>query len=329
MNVNGSLIINPIPVPQPTVGAFFQAAFERLGLELLAGRSGLSRAILEPVLSRPGLALTGFYEHFAWRRPQVLGRAEAAYLKTLDEAERLARWEALLSRDIPFVLLCRAGEIPIGGALLALSDRLGIPVLATQLSSLEVFRRGGLYLHELTAPRASVVGTLVDVAGVGVLLAGPPGIGKSETALGLMRHGHALIADDVTLVSLDAHGDLYGKAKERFRGFMEIRGLGLLPMAQLFGIAAVKESCRLDFILSLRRCDTEEDIDRIGSEVKTCEILGKSVQWMTIPVAAGRDFVNVVETAAATYKLRQSGADPAGLLDAQMMTHFITMGAKA
>ena len=320
---NPPLRISPIAVSQLTIGGFFQAALEPLGLALEAGRTGLERPILEPVLHRPGLALTGYYEFFAWRRPQVLGRAEAAYLRMLGPSEGLARWAALLQRDVPCVILCGRDEEPVGGDYLALADRLGIPVMVTQQETLEVFRLGSVLLHELTAPRVSIIGTLVDVDGVGVLLEGPPGIGKSETALGLMRRGHALIADDMTLLSVDAHGGVRGTSNDRFRGYMEIRGLGLLPVEQLFGIAAVKAECRLDLIVSLRRCETEDDIDRVGSDVQTCDVLGQSIQRMTIPVAAGRDFVNVVETAAATFKLRRSGIDPSATLDKQMISHFL------
>ncbi|MGN0890114.1 MAG: HPr(Ser) kinase/phosphatase [Candidatus Spyradenecus sp.] len=320
---NPPLRINPITVLQLTVGGFFQAALESLGLEVVAGSSGLDRPILEPVLHRPGLALTGYYEFFAWRRPQVLGRAEAAYLRTLGSAEGVARWEALLKRDVPCVILCGRDDEAVGGDFLALADQMGIPILVTRQETLEVFRLGSVLLHELTAPRVSIIGTLVDVDGVGVLLEGPPGIGKSETALGLMRRGHALISDDMTLLSVDAHGGVRGTSKDRFRGYMEIRGLGLLPVEQLFGIAAVKSECRLDLIISLRRCETEDDIDRVGSDVQACEVLGQPIQRMTIPVAAGRDFVNVVETAAATFKLRRSGVDPSAILDKQMISHFL------
>lgn len=319
------LRISTIAVSQLTVGSFLQAGIESLELEVLAGRKGLERPIHEPVFHRPGLALTGFYDHFAWRRPQLLGRAESAYLRTLGANEGLARWEALLRRNVPCVIICGLTEDSIGGDCLALSDELEIPVLGTRQESLTMFQLGSLLLHELTAPRVSIVGTLVDVDGVGVLLEGPPGIGKSETALGLMRRGHALIADDVTMLSVDAHGGLRGTSNERLRGYMEIRGLGLLPVEPLFGIAAVKPECRLDLIISLRRCDNEDDIDRVGSDVKTCDVLGQQIQRMTIPVAAGRDFVNVVETAAATFKLRRSGVDPSAMLDKQMIAHFLNL----
>ncbi len=323
--MNGSvrpLTLSTLTVPQLTVRRFLQAAQEPFGLKLIAGQHGIDKPILEPVLHRPGLALTGFYEHFAWRRLQVFGHAEAAYLQTLAAPDRRIRWEALLRLNVPGIIFCGVEESPLGGELLEVADKLHIPILLTCQESYHVFRNIALILHDLTAPRASVHGTLVDVSGVGVLLEGPPGIGKSETALGLVRRGNAIIADDITLLSLDAHGDVYGTAPEHLRGFMEIRGLGLLHIATLFGIAAVKPECRLDLIVSLRRCHNEDDIDRVGSSVQTCEILGQMIQRLTIPIAAGRDFVNVVETAAATYKMRSSGIDAAAILDAQLLAHY-------
>ena len=319
------LTISTVPADSLTVGRFLHAAFEPLGLEVLAGKAGLGRTILEPVLHRPGLALTGFYEFFAWRQMQLFGHSELAYLRTLAVECRRARWEELLRRDVPCVILCAADKEPLDGDLLALADRMGVPVLATRQKSFAVFRVGSLLLHELTSPRATVHGTLVDVRGVGVLLEGPPGIGKSETALGLVRHGCALVADDVTRLWVDAHGALWGAAPEHLRGFMEIRGLGLLHVPTLFGISAVRPENRLELIVSLRRCGPEDDIDRVGSDVKTCEVLGKHVQRLVIPVAAGRDFVNVVETAAATYKMRSSGMDAASVLDEQLVSHYQTL----
>lgn len=323
-----TLTINNHPVSPLTVGRFLLSAKTALGLDVVAGEKGLHRTIQEPILYRPGLVLTGFYEHFAFRRLQVLGRAECAYLQTLSPEERRIRWKALLDYNVPGIILCRPDNEPWNGEILELAEAASIPVLETRHESLDVFRIGAIHLHELTTPRASMHGTLVDVGGVGVLLEGPPGIGKSETALGLIRRGHALISDDMTYLSCDTHGKLLGTAPEQLRGFMEIRGLGLLHVPTLFGIASIKQESQLHLIVSLRLCHNEDDIDRIGSDIRTIEILGQSIQWLTIPVAAGRDFVNVVETAAATYKMRHSNVDVASILDTQIISHNLSRGAE-
>ncbi|MEG1552644.1 MAG: HPr(Ser) kinase/phosphatase [Kiritimatiellia bacterium] len=317
--------VNPRTTPKLTVQAFYNASREALELELLSGERGLSRPIEEAVMHRPGLALTGFYDFFANRRIQVFGRAEATYLHSLEPEKRKFRWEEMLQHDVPCVILCGKPKEPIGADALELSNRFSVPLFTTKQKTLGLITRGSLLLHDLTAPRALMHGTLVDVGGVGVLLEGDPGIGKSETALGLVRHGNALISDDIALLTIDAHGDLRGTAPDHMRGFMEIRGLGFLHLPTLYGIAAVKLESRLDLIVSLRRCNNDDDVDRTGSDVKTCDILGLKVQRLTVPVAAGRDFVNVVETAAAAYKMRRSGIDAAAILDEQIVAHYQTL----
>jgi HPr kinase/phosphorylase len=160
------LTISTIAVSPLSVGSFFLSAREVLGLEVVAGEEGLNRPVEEPVLYRPGLALTGFYQHFAFRRLQVLGRAECAYLQTLPPDARKERWMALLKYNVPGIILCKSENDPLSGETLRLADEAGIPVLSSRREAQEVFRVGSLHLHELTAPRASVHGTLVDVGGI-------------------------------------------------------------------------------------------------------------------------------------------------------------------
>ena len=308
-------------MPPLTVDRLFRAAGESLALELQAGGNGLQRLIEEPILHRPGLALTGCFAHFAFRRIQILGHAEVAYFRTLSSEDRHHRWRELLEHRVPCVIFCAMNGEPIGGDLLRLADELSVPVFSTHMETFDLFRRSVLILHDLTAPQAAVHGTFVDVRGVGVLLEGVPGVGKSETALGLIRQGNALIADDMTYFTPDTHGYLQGTAPDQMRGFMEIRGLGLLCLPTLFGISSVRNECRLDLIITLRRCDNDDGINRDGSDVGVCEILGIRVPRLIIPVAAGRDFVNLVETAAATHKMRHSGIDAAAILDAQVLAH--------
>ncbi len=325
-----NLLLNNRPLTPLTVEGFLRAAAEPLGLGLVAGASGLGRAVAEPVLHRSGLALTGFLDHFAFRRPQLIGQSETAYLLALEPGVRLRRWEALLRMEVPCVILCAADGRAVGGELLRLAGAVGVPVLCPGRSALDVFRIGAQLLHDLTSPIVSLHGTLMEVRGVGVLLRGPAGIGKSETALGLLRRGHTLIADDQPHLTLDGHGGLRGYAPGHMRGYLDIRGLGMLSVNHLFGVLAVREACPLDLIVNLCLCSDEVAHNGVAYEQgelrgRIYEILGVSVPGYDIPVAAGRDFVNVVETAAAVYRLRRLGIDPAALLDSQIIAHNQTV----
>lgn len=319
-----TLQLNERTQPPPTVGAFLEKAADTLGLRLVAGERGLGRKIEEPVLNRSGLALTGFLKLFAFRRPQLLGRAEMAYLSELSAGECLRRWETLLRQNVPCVLLCHPEGATLGGELLKLADTCGIPVLATRRESLEVFHIGALLLHELTAKVVSLHGTLMDVGGVGVFLRGPPGIGKSETALGLLRRGHMLVGDDQPYFSLDTRGRLRGRSAPNLFGYLDIRGLGLLFVPHFFGALAVREECPLDIIVNLCRASDENANVQGELKMRHYTILETDVPGYDIPVAAGRDFVNVVETAAALFRLHRAGVDYAEMLDRRIVGHHPT-----
>ncbi len=308
-----------------TVGAFYEQGCQRLGLTLAAGRGGLTRVILEPVLYRCGLALSGFYDHFAFRRIQLIGHAEHAYLEAMPEAQRIRSVERLFRADIPCVVFSGGGKVFAECERMA--EELNVPLLHTDLPSLRFTTEATLLLEHMSAPRCKVHGTMMEVAGLGVLIEGPAGIGKSETALGLIKRGHALVADDLTGLRLDSDGVVHAAAQAVTRHYMEIRGIGIIYIPALFGMAAVRGEKVLDLVITLRpQADGDDDLDRSGGQSLHRELLGVRVPQLVIPVAPGRDLVNIVETAAMEYKLRLSGHVAHRDLDEQIKRHHAGSG---
>ncbi|NLL84298.1 MAG: HPr(Ser) kinase/phosphatase [Lentisphaerae bacterium] len=289
-----------------TVGSFYEAGRERLGLTLVAGSAGLPRVVQEPSLYRCGLALTGFHENFAYQRVQVIGSSEHAYLDSLPMEKRVDSVERLFRAGIPCLVFSN-GRKSFAEAD-RMGDYLGVPVLRTPLSSIRFMAEATMMLELLSAPRCRVHGTMLEVAGLGVMIEGPAGVGKSETALGLIKRGHALVADDLTALRRDPAGTLHGSAVEVTRHYMEIRGIGIIYVPRLFGVAAARGEKTLDLVITLRpQSVNDADLDRTGAQNLTREFLGVSVPQLVIPVAPGRDLVNIVETAAMEHKLRATG----------------------
>ena len=225
-----------------TVGQFFEAGRERLGLELVTGRIGLRRVIVEPVAHRPGLALSGFYRHFAHKRIQVIGMAEFEYLSSMPEAQRVQRLEELFAKKIPCIVFTRGKRI--FPEVERLAKRNNVCVLRTNMVTRHFVHSVSFVLEELYAPRCKVHGTMLEVAGVGVFIEGAAGLGKSETALGLIKRGHALVADDLTQFRRDSNNTLLGSALPVTQYFMEIRGIGIIHVPSMFGVAAVRRPGR-------------------------------------------------------------------------------------
>jgi len=274
-----------------------------LGLEVVAGESGLDRPVEEALLHRPGLALVGFYKHFAVGRIQVIGQSEHAYLRALKK-NREQRTKGLFAQEIPCLVV--TNDLSVFEVVREAAEESKIAVLRTEMVTLEFVRKAGFVLEDLAAPFCGLHGTMLEVCGLGVFIEGPPGIGKSETALGLLKRGHALVADDYTHLRRTSDGMLMASAREHTRGFMEIRGIGLINVAKAFGIGAVRGAKQLDLVITLKRQDEFDEIDRIGTAME-CELMGVSVKHLLLPVAVGRDLVNLVETAAQEYVLRASG----------------------
>jgi HPr kinase/phosphorylase len=301
-----------------TVKEFVEAGRVPLSLKVVAGEKHLQRPIPEEALNRPGLALAGFFQYFAHRRIQVLGLAENAYLKSLSGPERITRIRRFLAKQIPCVVLTRSRHAFL--ELGPLADQHKVPVLMSSMITSRFVNAATILMEDLTLPRMRVQGTLVDIGGIGVLLEGVPGVGKSETALALIERGHSLVSDDITVLRRDSGGHLIGSAVEITRYHMEIRGIGIIHVPSLFGVASMRSEMRLDLIVNLHRPDPAVEDDRTGLAAKSRDVMGVQIPVITLPVVAGRDLAHAVEVAALNQKLKQLGHDAAKELDERLMT---------
>ena len=311
-----------------TIADFCEAGRDELSLSIVAGGANLQRLVEEPIANRPGLALTGFYEHFAWRRLQLIGKAEMAYLRSLDPETRLQRFQALVDRRA-FCFIFTNGQKP-SAAEIALAEKSGAVIMTSPLKTRVFTHLSAFVLEKLSAPTASIYGTMVEVCGLGVLIEGAPGLGKSETALGLIKRGCSLIADDLTCVRKEVgNGLLFGSASDSTAGYMEIRGIGIMHIPSIFGVSAVRGEKRLELVITFKRLqDVKGEIDRIGQTRRVRTILGVDVPNVMIPVSEGRDLVNLVETAAMQQKLLMSGMDPVDGLSERLRRRAEAIKAK-
>jgi HPr kinase/phosphorylase len=302
--------------PKITVADFFNAGKEPLQLEWDANEdNAVGREVTEVALNRPGLALAGFLRYFANHRIQVLGLAEMTYLRSLSPEERLTRFEAL--GRVPAVVMSRGRRLPAYARKAISKTR--IPVMRTHLVTGHFMNAATVLIQNMTSPRIRVAGTMVEINGVGVLLEGMPGIGKSEVALALIKRGHSLVSDDTTILTRDSTGAIQGSAVEITREHMEIRGLGIIHVPRLFGVASMRAAMRLDVIIRIQKSlHGEDDIDRTGLDTQFRNVLGVDIPLITIPVAAGRDLTNVVEVAALNQRLKRMGHDSARELDERL-----------
>ena len=313
-------MIDKPPLTKVTVQSFLERGTERLSLELIAGRRGLNRTIAEPAINRPGLALAGFYRFFPNKRIQLIGFAEFSYLMSLSVDVRSKRLADFFGAHVPCVVFAR-NKRPFADVA-SLAEKYSIPVLRTQMVTGLFMNAATIIMEDLCAPRIKVHGTMLEVAGIGLLIEGQPGIGKSETALGLIKRGHALVADDCTQIRPDSSGRLIGAALEVTRYYMEIRGLGIIYVPSIFGASAVRGAKHVDLVVTLmRQADVDADLDRTGETQLTRDFLGIKVPQVIIPVAPGRDLVNIVETVAQEYKLRLSGQVAYRDLDERIKRH--------
>ena len=278
---------------------------DRLQLKLVAGQEGMGRLIREGAVNRLGMALTGFIKYFAFRRVQLIGKSEVSYFQTLDPATRQARIQAILDKKIPCIVFSRDNRPP--AIILKAAQKAKVPVFVSPIPTPRLVNLITLCLEEDFAPSTSEHGSMVDIMGVGVLIRGESGVGKSECALGLVERGYSLVADDITRLRLLEGRELMASSAEVTRTFMEVRGIGIINVAAIFGGRAIRTEKRLDLVVSLEEWDKVEEIERTGLDQQYFEILGLKIPLVRIPVRPGRDLAGLVQVAALDQKMKTMG----------------------
>src|ERR1043166_6565148 len=303
-----------------TVERFYTDHASALQLNLVAGAHGLKRIIREPTVNRPGLALAGFTKYFASKRLQVIGSAESTFLKSLSKEERIHRYADLFDYKVPCVVFSR--NIHPDKEFLRAAEKADVPLFNSPLITMKFINLATLALEMMFAPRGSEMGSMVDILGVGVIIRGESGIGKSESVLALIERGYSLVSDDITKVMLLDGREVMGTSSEITRNHMEVRGIGIINVAAMFGVKCIRLEKRVDLVVSLKSWQDVPDVDRVGMEEEFVNILGVDVPHITIPVRPGRDLARLIEVAAFQTKLKLSGYNPAKELNDRLIARM-------
>ena len=306
------------------VREFFDMFKNILQLELLAGEEGLDRIIYEPSLNRPALAITGYYKNFASKRIQLFGAGEMAYLRDLDEKRGEEVLEKMVELDIPCMIISR--NLEPTESMLVIAEKHKVALIRTKMKSKEFSSEVLVRFGRLFSPRTAIHGTLIDINGIGTLIRGDSGIGKSECALGLIDHGHSLVADDhVNCLKVNDH-IILGRGNDLNRGYMECRGIGIINVAELFGIRRVRVEKSIDIVVTFIEWKPGIVEERTGLEINYFDILGVDIPHFVIPVRPGRDMARLVEVAAMVQALRQMGHDGAKAFNDRLIAHMAKKG---
>jgi len=305
-------------VPAVTVGALIGSRPEAIGLplELLAGSAGLARRITSPYIQKTGLALAGFHEYLQPGRILLYGDSELRFLETLSPVARRFALHKSFEQNVPCLLV--TGQSAIPPDLVTEAEQAGLPLLSTPVPTAAAIGKITALLEDRLAVREMIHGVLLDVLGLGVLLMGESGIGKSECALDLVCRGHRLVADDTVEVRRRAESIIIGSCPELTRHHMELRGLGLINVRDLFGVAATRTSKRVELVVQLERWDENREYDRLGLDDQHFDLLGLRVPLVHMPVAPGRNLATLVEVAARNQLLRVRGINAARALAARL-----------
>ncbi|ARA87351.1 HPr(Ser) kinase/phosphatase [Bacillus sp. GM2] len=282
---------------------------DKFKLELISGEEGINRPITMSDLSRPGLEMAGYFTYYPKERVQLLGKTEITFFEKLPEEEKKQRMLSLCTGITPAIILSR--DLPIPPELIEASEENGVPVLRSPLKTTRLTSRLTNFLESQLAPTTAIHGVLVDVYGVGVLIIGKSGVGKSETALELVKRGHRLVADDCVEIRQEDQDTLIGSAPELIEHLLEIRGLGIINVMTLFGAGAVRSFKRITLVMSLELWEQGKQYDRLGLEEDTMKIIDTDVPKLTIPVRPGRNLAVIIEVAAMNFRLKRMGLNAA------------------
>src|SRR5205809_2205127 len=313
-------------VPIVTVEGFYNSHSEKLHMKLEGSRVGFHRKIREPTINRPGLALSGFYTYFAEKRVQVLGAAEHSYLKSLPSSVRVKRFRELCERKIPCLVMSRGFHL--APELLVVTAEAKIAVFRTPMITMKFINAATIALEMDFSPTVTEFGSMVDILGIGVLIRGSSGIGKSECVLGLIERGYSLVSDDVTRITRLEGRELMAMAPELTRNHIEVRGIGIINVASVFGIGSIRIEKRLDLVVTLKDWQEVESVDRIGLDREFYEVLGLQVPHLPIPVRPGRDMARLIDVAAMDQTLKRLGRDSATEFNTRLLDLMKHRGIK-
>lgn len=291
-----------------SVENFYIKYKESLKLNLLVGHKGLNRSIKKPEVHRPGLSLTGYVKSYKTSRMLIFGRNETQYLKKLDENIRKLRLKKVLGNSPAIIVAHKVNPLK---ELIEICEENNIPLFTTDIETMALISKIIIALNNDFSPNLTVHGTLVEVFGVGVLIQGESSVGKSEAALGLLERGHRLISDDVVKIKKREDGCLIGSGPDLTRHLMEVRGIGIINVAHLYGAVCIRPSKVLDLIIKLEQWNDKHFYDRVGLEEKFIDLIGIKVPFHLLPVRPGRDVVLLIETLTLNHRLKSSGYNSA------------------
>ncbi len=309
-----------------TVDALYKKMQERMKLKLMTPDVPLTRKIRSTDIHRPGLAFSGYFDYFAYNRVQILGQTEINYFTMLSAKQIKAHLKTFFTYKIPCLVVSRNLSIP--SFLLNQAIKAQVPIFKSPLTTSKLSAQITVFLEEQRAPEVSVHGTLVDVYGIGVLLLGKSGVGKSECALELIERGHRLVADDIVDIRLNSASTLRGYSTELIGHHMEIRGLGIINIVDIFGVGAVRSQKRISLVVTLEKWNTRREYERLGLEEKTYELIGVRLPHLVIPVRPGRNIPILLEVAALTEREKRMGINPALEFNRRLIESMNSTGKK-